>query len=234
LAPRLAAVAAAVCAGSRVADVGTDHGLLPLWLARTGRVAFCVATERDAGGLARVARPPADAPWADRLVYRAGDGLAALRPSDRVDTVILAGLGARTIVRILAAPGARPAAFERLILQPRTDEALVRRWLSVHGWRPVSEGLAVERGRRHLTLAAARGDDEAVYRHPTLDRNDLLVAGPLLVRARPPELARSWREQADRLEAIVRRDGSGASKARAERELARARRILAAISTRAG
>jgi len=234
LPPRLAAVAAAVPSGSRVADVGADHGLLPLWLARTGRAAFCLATEKDGARLARVARPPRDAPWAERLAYRAGDGLTALRRSDRVDTVVLAGLGARTILHILAAPDAPRRGVVRLILQPRTDEAAVRRWLSIHGWRPVSERLTLERSRFHLTLAAERGDDEAAYRHPTLHRSDLLAAGPLLVRARPTALVRAWREQHNRLEAIVGRGGSGAAMARAERELARARRILEAISTPAG
>jgi tRNA (adenine22-N1)-methyltransferase len=234
LPPRLAAVAAAVTLGSRVADVGTDHGRLPLWLARTGSAAFCLATEKNAALLARVARPPGDAPWSERLGYRAGDGLAAVRPSDRIDTVILSGLGAGTILRILEAPGARRLALRRLIVQPRTDEALVRGWLSDHGWCPVSERLTAERGRLHVTIAAERGDDDAVYRHPALDRNDLLAAGPLLVSSRPPELASAWRAQVERLEAIARRGGSGAAMARAERELERARRIVAAISTRGG
>ena len=48
LSPRLAAIADAIEPGSRVADVGTDHGKLPLWLAASGRAAYCLATERNA------------------------------------------------------------------------------------------------------------------------------------------------------------------------------------------
>ncbi|HEX4825178.1 MAG TPA: SAM-dependent methyltransferase, partial [Candidatus Polarisedimenticolaceae bacterium] len=62
LSPRLAALAAAIAPGSRVADVGSDHGLLPLWLARTGRAAFCLVTEKTEALLERVERPPAQAP----------------------------------------------------------------------------------------------------------------------------------------------------------------------------
>ena len=106
LPPRLAAIAEAIAPGSRVADVGSDHGKLALWLAAGGRAAYCLATEETETLLARVARPPAGAPWAGRVAYRAGDGLAAIRPGDRIDTIVLAGLGGRTVVRLLDGSGA--------------------------------------------------------------------------------------------------------------------------------
>lgn len=233
LPPRLASLADAIEPAARVADVGTDHGRLPLWLARSGRVTFCLATEKDEARLRRAARPPADAPWARRLAYRAGDGLRAIRPADAVDTIVLAGLGGRTIVRLLGElPGARLAP-RRLVLQPRTEEALVRGWLSAHGWALVRETLAAERGRLHTTLAAERGDDAGLYRHPELYRGDLLEAGPLLVRSRPDGLDRHWRAQRDRWAAIAA-GASGPAAGRARAGLARAERILTAISKRGG
>lgn len=234
LPPRLAALAAAVDRGSRVADVGSDHGLLPLRLAASRRAVFCLATEKTEALAARIARPPAGASWAHRLRYRGGDGLAALRPEDAVDTVVIAGVGAATIVAILAAlPRLRPSPA-RLVLQPRTDEAALRRWLSAHRWVLVSERLTEDRGRVYVTLAAERGADGALYRHPTLSRADLLAAGPLLVRARTAAMFRYWTAQRHRLAAIVDSDASGAQAARARTALARARRILAAISKRGG
>ena len=226
------AIALAIERGSRVADIGTDHGLLPLWLARTGRAAFCLATERTDTLLGRVTRPPADATWGGRLAYRAGDGLAALRREDAVDTIVISGLGARTTLRILTGTRAASLAPRRLILQPRTDRALVRRWLSVHGWNPVSERLTEERGRFHVTIGAERGRDALTYRHPTLDRSDLLVAGPRLVRSRQAGLSRYWRAQRNRLAGIARHGATGAGHARTQAELARAERVLAAISRR--
>lgn len=234
LSPRLAAIACEIDPGSRVADIGTDHGLLPLWLAARRMAESCLATERNEALLARVARPRASAPWAARVRYRAGDGLAAVRPEDRIDTAVLAGLGGRTIVRLLSAPAAQALALTRLVLQPRSEAALVRRWLSEHGWRPVSESLSVERGRAHLTIAAGRGDDGALYRDRMLTRDDLLFAGPLLLRSKDPEVARWWRAERARLTEIVSRADSGQASARARAGLARAGRILAAISVRGG
>jgi tRNA (adenine22-N1)-methyltransferase len=222
LSARLAALAAAIEPGSRVADVGSDHGLLPIWLAASGRAAFCLATEKSEALLRRVARPPEAAPWASRLGYRAGDGLDAILPSDRIDTVVLAGLGGPGIVRALGAAGEfGSGTTSRLVLQPRSELASVRRWLAENGWRLVSERLTVDRGRFHVTLAAERGDDAEQYRHPSLSRDDLYAAGPLLVRVRSDEVVRFWSQQSDRLASIP------------GEERARAVRILAAISTRA-
>jgi len=234
LSPRLGALADAIVPGSRVADVGSDHGLLPLWLAASSRAAYCLAAEKTAELLAGVARPPADAPWAQRLGYRAGDGLGALRPEDRIDTIVLAGLGGRTIVRLLAAPEAASPTLRRLVLQPRSEPALTRLWLRKHGWRPVAERLTEQCGRFHLTLAAERGDDDDLYGHETLSREDLLAAGPLLVRSPSPEMGRLWRLERDRLTSILEGSGSGPSLARARSALALALRVLAAISTRGG
>jgi tRNA (adenine22-N1)-methyltransferase len=230
LSPRLAALADAIAPGSRVADVGSDHGLLPLWLAASGRAAYCLAAEKTEELLAGVARPPAGAPWAAGLGYRAGDGLGAIRPDDRIDTIVLAGLGGRTIVRLLGAAEAESPALKLLVLQPRSEPALTRLWLSNHGWRPFGERLTLERGRFHLTLAAARGDDTELYAHPSLRREDLLAAGPLLVRSGSPEIGRYWRSEQVRLAGIVAGSRSGPSSVRARDDLARALRVIAVIS----
>jgi tRNA A22 N-methylase len=213
-----------------MADVGSDHGLLPLWLAASDRADYCLAVERTEELLAAVSRPPTGATWAERLAYRAGDGLDAIQPSDRIDTVVLAGLGARTIVRLLGGIGAVRPALRRLILQPRSEPALTRLWLSQHGWRPVLESLTEQGGRFHVTLAAERGVDAGIYDHETLSRDDLMAAGPLLVRLVPPELPRAWRIERDRLASILDGPGSGPSIARARSGLGRALRVLAAIS----
>jgi tRNA (adenine22-N1)-methyltransferase len=234
LSPRLAAVAEAIARGSRVADVGSDHGKLALWLAASGRAAFCLATEETEALLLRVARAEADAPWARRLAFRAGDGLAAVHPGDRIDTIVLAGLGGRKIVRLLSGRGALRWLPLRLVLQPRSEVASIRRWLSGNGWRLISERLAVERGRFHHTLAAERGDDADLYRAETLCREDLLAAGPLLVRSPTLDVAVYWRTERDRFASILTHPGSGPSLERARLGLARAERLLAVISTRVG
>src|SRR6476661_1445037 len=97
---RLLAIAALIPAGARVADVGSGHGLLPRHLLATGRAAWCVATERDARRLRSVLGDPEE----PRLSLRHGDGLDPLLPEERLDVVVLAGLGGPSIARILGSP----------------------------------------------------------------------------------------------------------------------------------
>lgn len=197
LPPRLAAVAGLVPPGSRVADVGCDHGRLAAELARRG--SFVVATDR------KLRRVPEGVP------FRLGDGLAPLSSRDRIEVVVLAGLGARSIVRIL---GASRLPVARLVLQPQTEAPLLRRWLVEHGRRIVDEALVRDGGRTYVVVAAEEGDAADGLRLEGLERDDVLAAGPVLLRRRAPGLARYWRERRDRLASI-----GGAEARRAERIL---------------
>ncbi len=53
LSARLLTVAGFVRQGSRIADVGTDHGYIPVYLAQTGRIASALAMDVRPGPLER-------------------------------------------------------------------------------------------------------------------------------------------------------------------------------------
>lgn len=154
LPPRLAAVARVVLPATRIADVGTDHGLLPVRLLLAGAVSWAVATERSEARLAPARRLAAKHGVAG-LALRAGDGLAPLLEEDRIDALVLAGMGGRTMRRILEP--ARLAALGplRLVLQPQTCDDEVRRHLDGIGFRLDGEMAVTDRGRRYIVLAAS-------------------------------------------------------------------------------
>lgn len=150
------AVAELVPPGSTVAEVGTDAAALALALLDTGRVSHCIATDRSAAGLGRACRRGTRHLAAGRLELRLGQGLAPLAARDRLDVLVLAGMGARTMVRILGDPRLAELAPRRLVLQPQTEPALLRGWLGEHGFAVVGESGATERGRRYVVIAAER------------------------------------------------------------------------------
>ena len=101
LPPRLAAIAALVPDGARLADVGTDHALLPIRLLLDGKIQSAVATDIRPGPLSR-AKENAYAAGVQDLSCVLCDGLTGVSP-DSVDTVVIAGMGGENIAAILRA-----------------------------------------------------------------------------------------------------------------------------------
>ncbi len=231
---RLRAVAELVPRGSRVADVGSDHGLLPVLLLESGRAARCIATERDAARLAALrGRLSSRGDPRDRLDLRAGDGLAALSENDRIDVVVVAGLGARSIVRILDTPALDALAPARLVLQPQTEPHLVRRFLVRRGFAIVDETLVRGSRRDHVVLAAdPRGPAPPEPPPAGLTPDDVLEAGPVLLASGLPEVRAHWRRRAAAAKAILDGPAAGRGRRAALLALERALRILAHLRRR--
>lgn len=103
LSKRLRAVAAFVQRGSRLADVGSDHAYLPLFLVEKGIVDFAVAGEVVQGPYQSALTNVAQAGKEKLIQVRLANGLAAIQERDRIDTITIAGMGGRLIADILEA-----------------------------------------------------------------------------------------------------------------------------------
>lgn len=148
---RLAAAAAYVRPGSTVADIGCDHGKLSAWLAGSGRCPLVFACDLREGPLQKARETCA--PWADRVVFRLGSGLKVLAPGEAQD-IVIAGMGAETIMEILdAAPWVFDGRYN-LILVPATKHSLLRRWLARRGFALQSESLCTAAGRWYAVMNA--------------------------------------------------------------------------------
>ena len=81
LAPRLQLLADLVPQGARLADIGTDHGYLPVWLLQQGRISSAIAADIGAGPLEH-ARRTAREYDVYGLAFRLCDGLSAIAPDE--------------------------------------------------------------------------------------------------------------------------------------------------------
>jgi tRNA (adenine22-N1)-methyltransferase len=138
-------VARLVPARSAVVDVGTGDGKLAAWLAAAGH--RLIATENKPGARLEALRllEPLG------IECRLGDGLQPILPGE-VDVAVIAGMGGRTIGRILAASPEVATSLQALILQPvqHADDLLAG--LRARGYR-VSGGAEIEqRSRRYSAL----------------------------------------------------------------------------------
>ena len=103
--------------GNRVADIGADHGYLSIFLAKSNRADFIVATDKNAEPLAAAKKNIAAAGLDAVIETRLGDGLQVLT-ADEVDTICIGGMGGALICKILDAAPNVLNSVENLILQP--------------------------------------------------------------------------------------------------------------------
>lgn len=149
---RLREVALMVTDGARVVDVGTDHAILPIFLAVQTDCRI-LATEINDGPLAKARSAVFFQELQDRIQLRKCDGLAGVTPEE-ADEVIIAGLGGDVIIGILqAAPWLRQQG-KAMILQPMTRTHKVRRYLISHQFEIEREEAVWDAGRLYTVLRA--------------------------------------------------------------------------------
>ena len=156
LTPRLQLLADWVPEGARLADVGTDHAYLPVWLRLHGRVVFAIASDLRKLPLER-ARDTGRTYGADSIDYRLCDGLAGIS-ADEVDTVSIAGMGGENIASILSAAPWTADGKHTLLLQPMTHAEDLREYLSGHGYVIRREALVYDRGTIYPVMEVAAGE----------------------------------------------------------------------------
>lgn len=155
LQPRLQLLADMVPAGSRLADVGTDHGYLPVYLLQQGRISRAIASDIVDGPLQH-ARQTAAEYEVDGIDFRLCPGLDAIAPHE-ADTVVIAGMGGETIQAILSAAPWTADGSHLLLLQPMTKVEYLRKWLVDNGYAFTEERLVWDKDHLYPVFAVRGG-----------------------------------------------------------------------------
>ena len=143
---RLLACANFVGRGSRVADIGCDHGYLSIHLLTQGIARSCIASDVNEGPLQSAQRNARKFGVANKIEYYLSDGVQNI-PQD-FDDLVCAGMGADTMIHILESASWLKDKKYKLILQCQSKTPMLRRYLSENGWRIYEE--AVLRDGRFL------------------------------------------------------------------------------------
>jgi len=160
LTPRLKAAADMVGVSPCVADVGTDHGYIPVYLALTGRAERIVASDINEAPLESARRNAGRSGVSDRIEFIRADGLAGMEDIG-LEAAVIAGMGGETIAAILkASPWVREQRV-RLVLQPMTKLGFLSNWLDDSGYAIRDEVLVRDAGRIYAVLLAEAGMSRA-------------------------------------------------------------------------
>ncbi|UQB26160.1 tRNA (adenine(22)-N(1))-methyltransferase TrmK [Pseudomonas syringae] len=185
LSKRLERVASQVPAGARLADIGSDHGYLPVALLNRGVISAAVAGEVALTPFYAAERTVRENDLEQQITVRLANGLAAIEPGDGITAVSLCGMGGETIRDILESGKARLSGQERLILQPNGGEQPLRVWLMENGYRIVYEEVLRENRFDYEIIVAERTG-------PVTYTAEELYFGPLQLQTRSPAFLLKW------------------------------------------
>ena len=155
LSQRLSSVASMVTAGNCLADVGTDHGYVPIYLYERNVIPRAIAMDVNKGPLERAELHIAESGMKNAIETRLSDGLAALKPGE-ADSVVIAGMGGPLIIRILSAYPEVTDSLKELILQPQSEIPEVRSWLYEQGYEIIEEHMVFEDGKYYPMFKAVK------------------------------------------------------------------------------
>lgn len=183
LSARMQAVADMVSKGSRVCDVGCDHGYVSIYLVQQGISPRVFAMDINKGPLERAREHVEQAGLSKYITLRISDGLSAYRPGE-AKTLICAGMGGRLMQRILEKEPEKTESFKELILQPQSELTTFRKFLRNMGYSIRWEDMILEEDKYYPIIKAVPDKERQTQAdHKLSDR-----FGPVLLANKHPVL----------------------------------------------
>lgn len=186
---RLEAVVKLVPQDCVLADIGTDHAYLPVWLLQKGHIKAAVAADIAAGPCKAAQTNIGMYGLKNKIEVRMGSGLTVLKPGE-ADGAVIAGMGGSTIIEILEESPEVASKLKFLIVQPMAGAAGLRKWACANGWRIADEELAEEPQHLYEIILLEHGSEPV---HSELEYE----IGPRLLEKRPPLLKKQFEKLAN-------------------------------------
>ncbi len=156
LSNRLLEIIKFVPKNSSVADIGTDHGYIPVYLIQNHISKKVIASDISPGSLDKTIEYVNHLNLNDKITPKLGNGLDVLKPNE-VDTVIIAGMGGILISKILESNKEITETIENFIFQPMVASKELRQYLVNNGYSIVDESIAKEGRKFYEIIFAKRG-----------------------------------------------------------------------------
>ncbi|WP_220729713.1 tRNA (adenine(22)-N(1))-methyltransferase [Apilactobacillus zhangqiuensis] len=197
LSQRLKVVADFVPQNSRVADIGSDHAYLPVYLMKQKQIEFGIASEVAKGPLDNAIQEIKAEGLSDRIDTRLADGLLSVQPEDKIDCVTIAGMGGTLIKNILENGKSHLSGDELLILQPNVGEDRLRTWLMNNQYEISDETILREDGHTYEIIVAKKTDEPVKYSQQEIK------FGPYLLKQHSDVFVEKWENEIERIEMVI-------------------------------
>ncbi len=199
LSKRLQMVADMVTEGKILADIGTDHAYIPIYLIKNKKVNKAIAMDINKGPL-KIAKENISTHNLSHLIEtRLSDGLSNLNESE-ADTITIAGMGGTLISQMLTKGKNKLNANNQLILQPQSEWSLVRKTLHQSNYKIISEKILIEDNKYYIAIKSTK--DEENYTKETYTKEIYYKYGKLLLTTQDKTLYKYLKKEKTKLEAL--------------------------------
>lgn len=145
-----------------IADIGTDHGYIPIYCIRNNMADSAIACDINQGPLDIAKENIIRYGLEDKITLRLSDGLSKLHKGE-ADVIVIAGMGGLLINHILEEGKDVIDSSVRLILQPMLAQKEVRKYLYENGYDILSEKLAKEGQKLYNIIEAKKSQSKVSY-----------------------------------------------------------------------
>lgn len=171
LSTRLQHVANTITPGFRVADIGTDHGYVPIYLMENQLATHVIAMDINTGPLTRAETHIKEAHLEACIETRLSSGFSALRENE-ADIAVIAGMGGELMKSILENGSHVTGSLRELVLSPHSEIDIVRKFLHTIGFKIIKEEMLMDEGKFYTIIKAVKGADrpytDTEYRYGAL------------------------------------------------------------------
>ncbi|WP_058486359.1 tRNA (adenine(22)-N(1))-methyltransferase [Defluviitalea phaphyphila] len=156
LSSRLLSIAKQVPKEAIIADIGTDHAYIPIYLCKRKIIKKAIATDINKGPLIRAKQNIKQNKLEQIIETRLGNGLEPIKINE-VNTIIIAGMGGKLIIDILDKKPEIVKGAKRIILQPQIDQKEVRKYLHKINFKIINEEIIYEDNKYYFVITAEPG-----------------------------------------------------------------------------
>lgn len=160
LSKRLQQVAQTVKNGELIADIGTDHAYIPIYLIKNKITKKAIAADISKGSCKKASLNINLRGLSDLIDVRCGNGLEVIKENEEPNVIVIAGMGGLMTISVLESNKRAVQCADQLVLQPQRDIDKVRKYIHSIGFKIENEKMLKEGDKFYNIINAVKGCEE--------------------------------------------------------------------------
>ena len=140
---------------NRIIDIGCDHALLDIYLIKNNITDKIIVSDISENALNQGIKNIKKYGFETKIDARLGDGLNVLNEKDNINTIVISGMGASTILSILNNNYIKK--IDKLIIQSNNDHYLLRKYLTSNNYYISDEEALIVNKKMYINIVFKKG-----------------------------------------------------------------------------